>query len=363
MSRLSRILIAAFMGAIISGCSSGPSANVHREPALGLTSDAASPAQEAAKANAAGLRETMITRTPWTYQDAAGCLISTPNYRVYTTIEYPKILDRLPVFYERALEHYTTALAKLPKPDVPLRTYLFQERSQWQAMTAEMLPDQAGMFNNLGRGGFTTKGTSVLYYIDRWGYSRDTLAIAAHEGWHQYTQETFKHQLPIWLEEGVATYMEGYRSNRDGEPDFMPWANFERRDALKDAIRGKKLIALDELLTRSPQSFLNQSKDSLLTYYAQVWGLTRFLAEGEGGRYKDGLAQVLQDAANGRLIGRMMESSANGRRRGVTLSSRAGPAVVQEYFNCDLKEFEAQYLAYVEEITKSGVPNGPPRSR
>src|SRR6185503_10436721 len=100
--------------------------------------------------------------------------------------------------------------------------------------------------------------------IDRWGYSRDTLAIAAHEGWHQYTQETFKHQLPIWLEEGIATYMEGYRSSRDAEPEFLPWANFERRDALRDAVRSKKLIGMDELLTRSPQSFLSHSKDSLL---------------------------------------------------------------------------------------------------
>jgi hypothetical protein len=294
------------------------------------------------------------TREPWVFAEHQGHLITTPNYRLFTTVENEDFLETLPQFCEAALEHYTTALGPLPPPPVKLETFLFRTRSQWQLKTQEMLPEQSKMFSNLGRGGFTTKGTSVLYYIDRWGYPRDTLAIAAHEGWHQYTQQTFKHQLPIWLEEGVATYMEGYRVDPEdnSRPIFDPVRNYERLSTLRDAVRSDRLIPLQSLMTRSPQSFLNESKDLLLVYYAQVWALTRFLADGENGRYNPGLMEILNDASEGRLVGRMMASPATAsmRRRGSGLSSRVGPAVAQEYFNRDLDELEAQFRAYCERI-------------
>lgn len=303
------------------------------------------------------LRMTALTaqREPWVFADHMGQIITTENYRLFTTVGDSTFLDYLPIFCEAALQHYTTALAKLPKPGVKLETFLFRTRSQWQLKTQEMLPEQSKMFSNLGRGGFTTKGTSVLYYIDRIGYPRDTLAIAAHEGWHQYTQQTFKQQLPIWLEEGVATYMEGYDRDEEGIPVFNPVRNGERLYALRDAVRSERLIPLESLLTRSPQSFLNESKETLLVYYAQVWALTRFLAEGENGKYKASLSQVLLDAADGRLVGRMLSSPVTStmRRRGGGLSSRVGPAVAQEYFNRDLNELETQYRVYCEHVVQT----------
>ncbi len=336
--------------AFATGCANKASTT---QAALGLSREPA-PVNDIGKGRSGfdAAHPPLSHREPWTFAEQSGQLITTPNYLIYTTISSERILDRLPLFYESALEHYTTALAKLPKPDQPLKTYLFQTRGQWQAKTQEMLPDQAKMFEGLGRGGFTTRSTSVLYYIDRGGSSHDTFAIAAHEGWHQYTQQTFKHQLPIWLEEGIATYMEGYRTGQDGVAEFMPAANFERRMALRDAMRKNRMIPMTDLLTRSPQSFLTSSKDSLLTYYAQVWALTRFLAEGENGRYADSLAAVLSEAADGKMVSRVMTSTANGALRRRT-SGAAGPAVVQEYFNPDLTEFEAQYLAFVDQLVQS----------
>lgn len=328
----------------LSGCAARqqPSLGAAREAAPDISNDLANPAALS------------VTREPWQFGEHTGCLICTPNHRIYTTIDNPTILDRLPLFYESALAHYTTAITRLPKPPSPLETFLFQTRTQWQHKTEQMLPDQARMFSNLGRGGFTTRGTAVLYYIDRRGRTRDTFAIAAHEGWHQYTQKTFRHQLPIWLEEGVATYMEGYRTDIEGLTEFVPTENRERAYALRDAVRNRRLIPLDDLLTRTPQSFLDSSKDSLLTYYSQVWALTRFLVEGENGRYRSALATVLTDAAEGRMISRMMTSTvtAGARRMGSSTPNRVGPAVVQEYFNRDMIEFERQYLAFIDELVQ-----------
>ncbi len=362
MTVLFRFAIPAALCAGIFGCSTAP--KPAPEPSLGLSTADATPKPEPMKASEA-VRQTpelTVTRAPWEYGEANGTLITTPNYRLWTTVDSTVFLERLPVFYERALEHYTTAITVLPKPDRKLDTFLFMTRRQWQSKTQEMLPDQAAMFSNLGRGGFTTRGTSVLYYIDRYGYSRDTFAIAAHEGWHQYTQQTFKHQLPIWLEEGMATYMEGYRQDDEKLPAFNPAMNYERRQTLREASANDELISLDQLLTRTPQSFLNESKDLLLTYYAQVWALTRYLDDGEYGRYRASLAQILTDAAEGRLVGRMATSQfINPRRRGVSGSGgggRIGPPVVQEYFNPDLMEFEQGYLAYIDMLVQQSPGRG-----
>lgn len=348
------------LGVIVSlivGCASNSPTNVSHHGAFSEECEPTTVRIEAADSLiAAELPEAIsYTSTPWKFGAYDGQLLSTPNYRVYTTVQMESFVDQLPLFYELALAHYTSVLGDLPQPDTVLETYLFHDRRQWQAKTQQMLPDQANIFGSLGRGGFTTRGIAVLYYIDfrNSTTSRDTFAIAAHEGWHQYTQQTFRHTLPVWLEEGIATYMESFSLTHDGTPQFRPWANRERRTALARAVRDNDLIPLGELLRRSPQAFLESSRDNLLVYYAQVWALTRFMVEWDDGRYRSGLEEALQDAAHGRLAGRLMESEAigSGRRRGAAMTSRMGPWIILEYLNSDLDEFEQQYLEFVDSLT------------
>jgi hypothetical protein len=191
----------------------------------------------------------------------------------------------------------------------------------------------------------------VLYYIDYRKVPRDTFAIAAHEGWHQYTQSTFAHPLPIWLEEGIATYMEGIRCV-NGSFVFEPRKNHERLGALRDAVRYDRLIPLDELLREPPQTFLKENKQRLLIYYAQVWALTQFLAHGEGGRFREPLERVLADAATGRLLSQLVRSPtvlAHGGRAKV-LTSRVGAWVILGYFSDDLAAFEQAYHAFINDL-------------
>lgn len=286
--------------------------------------------------------ETVIL--PWTFASYEGKHISTPNFNIYTTLRYDSVVDQLPLFYESALHYYTSALGELPAPGTRFESYLFQDRRQWQDKTRQILPDQADLFLRLGRGGFTTRGTAILYYIDYGRRPRDTFAIAAHEGWHQYTQNTFKNYLPIWLEEGVATYMEGLRLGLDGEVTFDPHRNWERSRTLREAIRRERLIPLDELLRNSPQSFLQNGKDQLLVYYAQVWGLIHFLNEGESGKYQTGLRQLLMDAASGKLMERLNELPRSSR------STRRNISPVMVYFTEDMEAFNSEYLAYINQL-------------
>jgi hypothetical protein len=287
-----------------------------------------------------GITEVPVAQRPWRFAGDDGQIIDTPHYVLYTTVSKAQMLDRLPLFLERGLVHYTTALGQLPMPQDRLETYLFDTRNQWEAKTRQMLPDQATTFLNLGRGGFTTRGTSVLYYIGR----KDTLAIAAHEGWHQYSQRSLGNQLPLWLEEGIATYMEGYTTYPDGLPRFRPWKNLERYHTLRRAVRAQRLIPLSELLQRTPQAFLVDGKTQLLVYYAQVWALVHFLAEGEDERYRDALRRILIDASRGKLSG----------RQAVAGSRRLGPGVLTTYVDPDLADFEQRFLRFVNRIVRTG---------
>ena len=62
------------------------------------------------------------------------------------------------------------------------------------------------------------------------------------------------------------------------------------------------LIFFHELLLESdPHDVLAKSKSTLLTYYAQVWALARFLKDGEDGRYRPALENVLLLTAQGDL--------------------------------------------------------------
>jgi len=300
-----------------------------------------------------------VLREDWVFASYPGQIITTPHYRIHTTVDYPHITDALPSFLEFALTQYRRALADLPAPPRRMETYLFADRRQWSGKTRQMLPDQSATFQHLGRGGFTTRGTAILYYIDYNRRGRDTLAIAAHEGWHQYTQSTFRTPLPIWLEEGIATYMEGCRIV-NGNLTFRPWQNWERRRTLGEAIRDDRLIPLAELLNARPQAYLGSGQDQLLTYYAQVWALTRFLADGAKGRYRAPLGSVLTDAAKGSLIRHVRRSpdvSAAVSRHGGSPAGM-GSLVILAYFNNDLSAFENEYLAYARTLAQGGPTRG-----
>lgn len=334
----------------VAGCSN-PQPDAVRSADAGNRSDA-SDQSSTEQSEAADVRFGSVTSEQWQYENTDGWLLTTPNYEIFTTMGNPGFQEMLPAFMETAITHYTSALGDLPQPREPMRTYLFRARQDWETKTRELLPRQAETYLRLGRGGFATQGKAILYLIDRYGYS-DTLAITAHEGWHQYSQTVFRHQLPIWLEEGVATYMEGVTTRRrSDEIVFRPWRNTERYYALRRAHRRDALIPMEQLLTRSPQSFLEDGRRELLTYYAQVWALTHFLHEAEGGKYADDLEQVLQDAAHGEMASRIARSTGreDQRTRNLAVASRNGHWLIPAYFTRDLDAFEREFLDFIADL-------------
>jgi len=287
----------------------------------------------------------------WTFENSTGEVIGTPNYRIYTTTSRQGLKDRIPRFMESALLHYRTSLVPLPPPSVPMETYLLANHPQWTRVTQRLMGPDAEIYLRIPRGGFAADGRAILYEIG----PHDTYAISAHEGWHQFTQRTFRNPLPIWLEEGLACYMEGFRwkAGDSTTPNFLPWANVERYDELRRAVRGKRLLSLDQLTRTSPQELMERDPDLALTYYAQLWALVHFLNEGDGSAHRESLRQVIVDAQAGRLVDRIRGIA--GARAATSYSfRRLAPGLVEGWFGEPIADLDASYQAFIADITRIG---------
>lgn len=296
--------------------------------------------------NAPTLERPVIDEEPWTLIADSGRRITTPSWRLYTTAPpLSAIDDRLPALLEAALSEYTSRDADLPMPSEPLDVYVLRSRTQWAALTQRLTPEHADRLLRIQRGGYTLDRKSVLFDIG----ARDTLALAVHEGWHLYTQSTFRDPLPLWLEEGLAVSMEGARTDAvRGRPVLNAWANVERFDQLRAAAATGALLSLTELLQSSPARLVqaHASTDTALTWYAQTWALVQLLREHDAARYRPALRRLLNDAQSGRLRQRL---------GGRTLARvTSGPAVFASYFG-DPAVLETEYRAFIERMTGVGA--------
>ncbi len=328
---------------LLGGCASDPS------PQIGEVSPAPPPTTASPGAAAPAH---VISTEAWTLEGKTGQLITTPHYRIFTTIEKQYILDRLPLFMEAALANYTTSLEDLPAPRQALETYLLATRPQWTRVTQRVMGDQAEVYLRIQRGGFAANGKAILYDIG----PRDTFAIAAHEGWHQYSQSTFRTPLPTSLEEGLATYMEGFRwlPGSGPTPAFLPWANLERFEQLRQASIEQRLRPLDEVLLSTPQELLKDNPDAALNYYAQVWALIHFLNEGEEGAYRGALRSMLADAASGELIGKIRAKHGT-RAASLYALRRSGVDLLELYTTRNARELDSGYQAFIATAVRVGA--------
>lgn len=276
---------------------------------------------------------------PWFFQGMEGQVVETRHLTIYTTERSALIAERMPVFLEAAVKNYTRGggVMNLPEPSHKLAVYVMNDREHWRTLTMQLLGERGAAVTQISRGGFTTDGRSLLFDIG----STDTMTIAAHECWHAYTQTTFPRAMPMWLEEGLATFMEGHRWT-GRQPEFMPWANLVRFDKLREATNKKLLRPLTEVLANSPNEMLTggTSDDVAVVWYSQVWALTHFLNEGEGGRYRAGLQRCISDAATGSI--------------GKSSRSVQPIDIFREYIDSDLDRLNVEYERFVRKLVSLG---------
>jgi hypothetical protein len=303
---------------------------------------------------AAYLREEPAVRTvePWENPYGEGLVITTRNYRIYTTHLEPLMLRQIPAFVESAFRAYQSQLSEPLKDAAPFIVYLFGTRDQWEAFTRDTAGADAEVFLKIQAGAYVANGVCVAYDIGR----RQTFSILGHEGWHQFNQRLFVYRLPSWLDEGIATLFETCRYEQ-GRFMFNPASNLVRLGALKQTLQEGRLIPLDQLLLLNPGQVLtgyNGDPNGATVFYAQVYALVRFLREEQYGLRLRGYHAILRGAAHGDWpLEPMLLNVAADRRIALTVgwNMRVSRELFAHYFDEEMKTLNAEYMAYCRKIT------------
>lgn len=294
-----------------------------------------------------------VESSAWTFQGAGGMAYTTAHYRVLTTVQRELLRDRLPGFAEASLARFSEAFPEMPRPTGGLEVFVLSSRPEWERFVTEVYGSEGlERYRAIERGGFTQRGRAVLWDIG----VQDTMAILAHEGWHQYAQVTLREPLPSWLDEGLAVWAEGFRWDvyRPHEPIFRPWANVERFDQLRHAASSDGLMPLEQLLTERPQALIQVSSESTLTYYAQCWALAHFVMSDPDRRAA--LGRLLEDAAAGRMMSRL-EARYGSRAARAAVLRRSGIEVWRMYFGEDLAADNEAFDSYLQALVAPGSKN------
>ena len=223
-----------------------------------------------------------------------GRVITTEHFTIYTTAGDAVLLERLEDFMEGAYEKYLAFLPPAEDSEEPLVIYLFGRRSEWEAYTRDNVGTLAETYLKIRAGAYSYNGTCVAYMLERY----HTFGVLAHEGFHQFAHRRLGHRIPAWMEEGLACNFEAHVW-KSGEPQFTPDLNEFRIASLRRALRNGWLFSLEELVGLQAGLAIDMPPEKTATFYAQAWALTRFLQEGQNGKYRDAFHQLLDDAANG----------------------------------------------------------------
>ena len=242
----------------------------------------------------------VVQEQPWEPAPAlVGLRLQTDHYDIYTTARDGLMLDYVPIFLETAFANYQKVIAPPAPPDRRLPIYLFDNRQQWARFTGQLAPDRAPVYLHILQGGYMDAATDAIVI---WDLGRDrTLALLAHEGWHQYLAAFFPASVPAWLNEGMATQFEAF-ALRGPQPTFTPRDNLLRKNNLREALRVEGAwIGLDELLSMHAGHAVVRSGQVTRGYYAQLWALVLFLRTGAERPWRQGFEELLDDIAADRL--------------------------------------------------------------
>ncbi len=143
----------------------------------------------------------VATEDPWAFHGVAGTHFRTPHFDIYSTLRDKELEAALPNYVEAAYRQYAELLPPPAGEHPRLKTYVFNDRRQWERFAAERFPRRFPVYRRISAGGFAEGNLCVVYYIQR----PYTLSVLAHEGMHQYFANYFKTPLPAWLNEGMAT--------------------------------------------------------------------------------------------------------------------------------------------------------------
>jgi hypothetical protein len=289
---------------------------------------------------------TVFTRNEWTSPTGVqGTQIVTDHYDLRVTSLDAPLRERLPGFMEAAFRGYAATIRPSRESPDRMVVYLFGTRPEWVDFTKITFPAQAYTYLHLHAGGYTDQASGMAVAHD---LGRDrTLALLAHEGFHQYVARHLERSIPPWLNEGIACQWEAFSLDGD-QPMFTPTKNYMRRNSLRSAISAKDaFIPLPKLLGMNAGDAVVETGQAVRSYYSEVWLLVLFLRHGADGKYAEGFSRLLADAGTDRL------DAAVGAYRATTPDSARlspGEIIFRHYITEDLDTCGDEFFTFARQM-------------
>lgn len=275
--------------------------------------------------------------------------IETANYLIRTTIDDDEIITRLPQVMEGALAQYRKLAPGVPTSDKPMHCFVFATRNQWAQFTEAETGDDAKVYLRINRGGYAVRDWFVSYYIG----DRETLSVAAHEGFHQYVGRHFKRRPPPFVEEGLSTLFE-YVEWENELPRWRWAMNPSRMSGLERSVSQGLTMPLTELCAMHAGQVVSKQQWKVETFYAQAWAFARFMADGENGRYRPGMERMLADLAANRVP---LPGFDRLDPPGMWNPKSARP-LLEHYLGKPLEQIDREYQAFMKELVKTKFRTG-----
>jgi len=276
-----------------------------------------------------------------------GQVVQTANYRIYTTVRDPMLNQYLPGFMEAAHGNYVSLTHLLPADSPqPLDMYVLGTKDEWADLTRHRLGDQAKLYLQLDAGGYCLNGVCVLWNIG----PIPTLAVASHEGLHQFLWGRLKDRIPIWAEEGLCTVAEGI-DLYNNTVLFTPEKNVHRYADLRKAIIQSYWVGLDDLLQMNGADAISRKPGQSTGYYGQLWSLILYIRS--LGEYRSGFHQMLQDAQDGKLyetIGMTADDINPMRQNPESFSQQLSISAFRHYISKDMETFEEGWREFAYQL-------------
>lgn len=274
-------------------------------------------------------------------------LFRTPHYDIYTTIQDDDLTGKLCQLMEGSLVAYHTLAPDVRLTTYPMQCYIFAKRAEWAEFTVEHCGGEAGAYLKINRGGYTRGDWYVAYYIGE----SSTLSVAAHEGWHQFVARHFKGRLPPFIEEGLATMFEGVEFH-NGLPQYNLSINQDRAIALRKAIDDDDLWPLEQVIGMHAGQVLNQRGAKIDAFYAQAWGMGRFLWDGDNQAHRAALQQLLADTARGKVY----DPTGTLRFKLRPWHPWAVKPMLEHYLGMSFDQIEASYDQFIRSVAYDELP-------
>lgn len=283
---------------------------------------------------------------PWRWQNVEGHIVTTPHYRLYTTVGDPAVIDRMARLMEAAYAEYTRLAPPMTGVGAevsPMLVYVFDEPAALAAFTRRLTGADADIYLSVGTGGYTYEGKIVCFL----GSEADTHSTLAHEGLHQYLARHFRSRLPPAIEEGLACTFETVTVLPTGDVRFDLQHNDRRSRWLARAWRKKTLIPLSTLILLHGGDLAGRPLLLVEGYYAQCWALARLLREDPA--YASKFARLLNAVQSGRTIHDVGRSDATD---GV-YNPRAIRPLLNRYLTDDWSRFGQDVERFTETLVRA----------